>query len=235
MLQAVVPDSVAPLVNDYGDFLITDFLGDHKDPALPAGFQAYLVEQRAPELRPHFHEVDQFQVVVGGDGTLGRDQISNGAVHYTEGYTSYGPIRTEEPLAYFTLRAEPTTGINYMPEERRKRAEAGGGGEHFTAQVAVGQPTGGQLELIARSPRGAVAYACHLAADVALTSAQTSELAAERGYVVVLDGVAQLAEQVLPARSILAFSQPSEVAGLSAAASSEGGASVALMTFAPAR
>lgn len=227
MLLAVTPDSVDPLVKQEGNFVISDFLGDHQDPERQKGFQAYLVEQRVHELRPHFHEVDQFQVVVGGSGSLGREPMTAGVVHYTQGYTSYGPILTEEGVDYFTLRATPTTGINYMPEERRKRAEAGGGGEHFTTAVPLASDADG-VHLLETSPRGARAYSCRLPADEELCS-RLPEDAEGEGYVVVLGGALQSDGTTLPPRTVLAFSDMAELGGLSAVDQS---AVLALMTFA---
>src|SRR3954469_18769616 len=70
----------------------TDFMVAPKDqPELP---QAFLIESTPGRVLPtHFHEVDQFQVVVSGSGTLSKHALSTPGVHFARGFTPYGPIR----------------------------------------------------------------------------------------------------------------------------------------------
>ena len=80
--------------------------------------QAFLVEQEAgATVAPHFHYVDQFQVIVSGDGVLGRHPVSPLTVHFAGAHTGYGPIVPgEHGLAYFTFRASADeTGAQYLP------------------------------------------------------------------------------------------------------------------------
>lgn len=101
------------------------------------GPQAYLIEQKNYVLRPHFHPVDQFQILRGGPGSLfGRHPIGDLVVHYADAYTVYGPLVGEDPpLRYFTLRAEPTTATEYMPESRALLP--GHGGRNLRRDVAA--------------------------------------------------------------------------------------------------
>ncbi len=80
--------------------------------------QAFLVEQEAgATVAPHFHYVDQFQVIVSGDGILGRHPVSPLTVHFAGAHTGYGPIIPgENGLSYFTFRASADeTGAQYLP------------------------------------------------------------------------------------------------------------------------
>lgn len=80
--------------------------------------QAFLVEQEAgATVAPHFHYVDQFQVIVSGDGILGRHPVSPLTVHFAGAHTGYGPIIPgEKGLSYFTFRASADeTGAQYLP------------------------------------------------------------------------------------------------------------------------
>jgi hypothetical protein len=98
----------------------TDFIGK---PGAEAGMpQAFLVEQDADTvILPHFHERDQFQVVVAGGGSLGRHEVSPVSVHYASRHTGYGPITAgPEGLWYFSLRAQTDPGAHFLPEEREK-------------------------------------------------------------------------------------------------------------------
>lgn len=73
----------------------------------PAGEpMAYLVEQ-APgsTVDPHFHEVDQFQIFVGGSGQIGTHPLEGVTVHYAGPHSPYGPIAAgPDGVQYVTLR-----------------------------------------------------------------------------------------------------------------------------------
>jgi hypothetical protein len=88
--------------------------------------QAFLVEQEAGAVvAPHFHFVDQFQVIVAGSGSLGRHPVAPLSVHFAAASTGYGPITPgDEGLSYFTMRASADqTGAQYLPDARpRMRA-----------------------------------------------------------------------------------------------------------------
>ncbi|MER5310637.1 hypothetical protein ABT034_22930 [Streptomyces sp. NPDC002773] len=96
---------------------VVDYFGGA---ASASGPQAYLVEQRNYVLRPHFHPVDQFQILCGAPGSLfGRRPVGELDVHYADAHTVYGPLTGgDPPLRYFTLRAEPTDTTAFMPESR---------------------------------------------------------------------------------------------------------------------
>ena len=81
---------------------------------------AFLVEQDPGKVvKPHFHQADQFQVVVGGEARMGTHDVTGIAVHYTNRYSAYGPIvATEKGVNYFTLRNGWDPGARYMPEQR---------------------------------------------------------------------------------------------------------------------
>lgn len=81
---------------------------------------AFLVEKKAHAIvPPHFHEVNQFQVIAEGHGRLGKSQVRPFTLHYTNGYTGYGPIRAaEDGIAFFTLRNRFDPGAKYFPAGR---------------------------------------------------------------------------------------------------------------------
>jgi hypothetical protein len=81
---------------------------------------AFLVEKGPGAVtRPHFHQADQFQVVVAGRGMLGDHDFCDGAVHYTDAYSAYGPIVAgKSGIWWFTLRNRWDPGARYMPAER---------------------------------------------------------------------------------------------------------------------
>jgi rubredoxin len=81
---------------------------------------AFLAEGSAHRvLRAHFHQVDQFQVMYNGAGTVGKHAVGPGAVHFSRAYTPYGPIGySEKGLGFITLRAHRDPGAQYLPESR---------------------------------------------------------------------------------------------------------------------
>ena len=81
---------------------------------------AFLVEQPAGSVvATHFHEANQFQIVVAGDGTLGSHPVKPVAVHYSNAFSAYGPITAGTAgLHYFTLRNGYDRGARYLPAAR---------------------------------------------------------------------------------------------------------------------
>jgi rubredoxin len=85
----------------------------------PMGFLVEGNHERV--IRPHFHENDQFQVIVAGGGVLGKHKLSIHAVHFSRAYTPYGPINFgADGLAFLTLRARKDPGAQYLPDARDK-------------------------------------------------------------------------------------------------------------------
>lgn len=84
--------------------------------------QAFLVEQSAHWTLPtHFHLRHQFQLVVGGSGSIGRNPLEPLSVHYASPHSGYGPIVSGgEGLAYLTLRVMSDVGAWYLPESREQ-------------------------------------------------------------------------------------------------------------------
>jgi hypothetical protein len=84
--------------------------------------QAFLIERPYPNpvINPHFHDVDQFQVVVGGTGRIGKHKVKPMAFHYADAYTPYGPIIGEDDgIAFFTLRNCSSGGHWSMPGNKQ--------------------------------------------------------------------------------------------------------------------
>jgi len=100
---------------------------------------AFLVEQDPGSVaHAHYHQADQFQVVVHGRATLGTHAVAPVTVHFAGAYTAYGPIRAgEEGVHYFTLRngfdpgarfmelAEHRAALRTVPGRRHREAVAG--------------------------------------------------------------------------------------------------------------
>lgn len=105
------------LANGTGYFKSEFISSPAGDPVAP---QSFLVEQDANSvILPHFHLQDEFQVVVQGEGSIGRHPVRALAVHYAGAHTGYGPITAgAEGLWYFTLRPRMDYGAKFLPEAR---------------------------------------------------------------------------------------------------------------------
>jgi hypothetical protein len=77
---------------------------------------AFLVEQDpGAVVGAHYHQADQFQIVVAGSGRLGIHDVAAGAVHYAGAWSAYGPLSAGAAgLSYFTLRNGWDPGARYM-------------------------------------------------------------------------------------------------------------------------
>jgi len=86
--------------------------------SMATGTQAFLVERPYPNPRvaPHFHDIDQFQVIVAGDGRMGKKEVKPITFQYADTYTPYGPIvGRDDGISFFTLRAVASGGYFAMP------------------------------------------------------------------------------------------------------------------------
>ena len=111
--------------------------------------QAFLVEQGANEVvLPHFHEQNQFQVIVHGGGSVGRSAVAPITVHYAGAYTGYGPISSgDNGLWYLTLRPMMDNGPLYVHESRDKMKA--GPKKHYQSS-ALGATTESELAKLAQ-------------------------------------------------------------------------------------
>ena len=79
--------------------------------------QAFLVEQGANEVvLPHFHEQNQFQVVVRGGGSVGRSAVAPITVHYAGAYTGYGPISSGDDMQPGPKKHYQSAALESMPD-----------------------------------------------------------------------------------------------------------------------
>lgn len=93
------------------------------------GPQVYLAEILTPHAneRAHFHEVDQFQIFLGGGGKFGKAPIDPVMVQYADAWTPYGPlIGGPDGYSFLTVRRRSSAGALYIPESRQKRQNLGG-------------------------------------------------------------------------------------------------------------
>jgi hypothetical protein len=64
---------------------------------------------------PHFHQVNQYQIMVSGSGSIGRHALPLVGLHYADRHTAYGPINAgAQGLGLFTIRAQSDPGAIYL-------------------------------------------------------------------------------------------------------------------------
>jgi hypothetical protein len=208
----------------------TDFIGkraetsDHPLAFLVNGPPEFVIP-------PHFHEIDQYQIFVGGSATLGKHKVLPGSVHYADAYTPYGPITaTEDGFNYLTLRPRSIIGYHEMPGGgpllKPVNSARGRRGRMMVADIAPGQPSQTVRESLFEEADGIAAY--RLAAEPGAALPQP-DIAHGGAYYVVLEGEIAADGLAYPPRSCLWVGQgeapPEMIAGAD-------GASVAFMSFA---
>jgi hypothetical protein len=123
-MQVVTPDEVhgrekEDFNTEDGLSRVTHYFGhrgpDDEEPS------AFLVEYRpvpGGAIRPHFHKVAQFQVVIGGDGRIGKVPVPPISFQYADPSTPYGPITPSDEargIDFLTLRPVARAGLWWMP------------------------------------------------------------------------------------------------------------------------
>lgn len=135
---------------------------------------AFLVEQDpGSTANAHYHQQDQFQLVVGGYGTLGLHEVGPVTVHFTGAHTAYGPIRAsqDEGIWYFTLRNGFDPGARFMtiPENRIALRSVSGRKHRESVAGPLETPTAPTETLLGPDPDGMTAWRYSLPAGNAVT------------------------------------------------------------------
>ena len=118
MLQSTTPEQALArnrVQRDDKGATATDFIGARG--VVSKDSMAFLVYNPPRYVTPaHYHDVNQFQLVVQGSAKIGTHKVLPGTVHYAETGTPYGPIVPEDDgLSYFTLRQTSPGGYFIMP------------------------------------------------------------------------------------------------------------------------
>jgi hypothetical protein len=144
-IRTASPTTVGPQ-RSRGTVLTTSYFGgisgDGK--AAQRGGQAFLNEfVPGHVIKPHFHVVDQFQIVVKGSATLGKHMLRPVAIHYTDAYTPYGPIVVQDDgMAFFNFRSRVDPGAQFMPEFRDRMPRTAGRTLYGDTQLQLGAAAG---------------------------------------------------------------------------------------------
>lgn len=139
------------------------------DPNREVTPNGFLVEQPAgTTLRSHFHTNSQWQVFVGGSGTMGRKPVQGFVAQYVAPHTAYGPIIAgEHGLWYMTLRPTAPSGARYLPEAR-DQLDMKLPKRQITSEVFLPTAVGPErrvVEMIQPQPDGVAAWMMYVAPD----------------------------------------------------------------------
>jgi hypothetical protein len=158
---------------------------------------AFLVEQDPGEVaHAHYHQADEFQVVVAGDGTLGTHPVRPVAVHFAGAHTAYGPIHAGTTgLTYLTLRNTFDPGARYMLSAENRIALRSVAGRRHREAVAASVPDLGSYTLFGPHPDGLVAWRHRLPRTTLVTGPRPADGAGQ--YWLVLAGSLQYAGETL--------------------------------------
>jgi len=187
---------------------------------------AFLVEQDPGEVaNAHYHQADQFQVVVAGEGTLGTHAVRPFCVHFAGAFTAYGPIRAGVAgLSYFTLRNSFDPGARYMIRHENRLALRNVAERRHREAVAGPLDCQATAPLLGPESDGMAAWHYRLAPGEAVSG--PSPAAGQGQYWLVLNGSVAREETTLGPLSC-AFVYPHE-APFSATAGSDGGSVLAM-------
>lgn len=168
--------------------------------------QAFLVVRpfAGARIEPHFHDVDQFQVVIAGDGRIGKKVVAPVTFQYADAFTPYGPIvANDQGLSFFTLRNIASGGFWAMPGNRQSMPGRAGRNIEGGMDLSEPVPAAGEVamtELMPRQADGVSAVALRLGPD-----AVSRGLAIDGGgqFYLVCAGAVTVDGKSLPARSVI--------------------------------
>ncbi len=168
--------------------------------------QAFLVVRAfaGARIEPHFHDVDQFQVIVDGDGKIGKKAVRPVTFQYADAFTPYGPIiANDHGLSFFTLRNISSGGFWAMPGNRHNMPGRAGRNIEGVFDVSGAVPVAGQTtyeQLMQPEADGVAAMGIRMGANA--TSSGLSACGKGQFYLVCA-GTLDMNGKVLPERSLI--------------------------------
>jgi hypothetical protein len=140
---------------------------------------AFLVEQDpGSTASAHYHQQDQFQLVVAGQAMMGLHEARPLTVHFSGAHTAYGPIRADQQdgVCYFTLRNGFDPGARFMSMPENRVALRTVRGRHHREAVAGPLPAATEPAetLLGPEPDGMAAWRFTLAPGEPITGPDPS-------------------------------------------------------------
>ena len=168
--------------------------------------QAFMVERpfAGARIEPHFHDVDQFQVIVDGDGRIGKKAVRPITFQYADAFTPYGPIvANDRGLSFFTLRNIASGGFWGMPGNKQSMPGRAGRNIEGVFDLSTGVPAAGQVireELMPREADGVAAVGIRLGANAHAEGLPSS---GKGQFYLVCAGTVTTGGKVLNERSVI--------------------------------
>jgi rubredoxin len=190
----------------------TLFFGSEAEPELPHAS----LNEPSPGIKSntHFHRVDQFQVVVGGKGTIGRHHLAPYCVHFTRAYTPYGPLHStgDDGLKFVVMRARYDAGSQHLPKELPQlNSVANRRPWQATGRVTFAPADSAAMLQAIPGMSDDQGLACYTLNMPARAQTMTPDPAGGAGqYLVVLEGSVVLADEQRKDALALIFSKPAD-------------------------
>jgi hypothetical protein len=153
---------------------------------------AQVVEQPPGVVQePHFHEIDQYQLITAGSGRIGAKPVTSGQYQYTDRATTYGPIvGAADGINYLVLRPRGEPGVDisarFMPQSRHLRSRRPGR-HRYGDTAAVSEDPGNWWRLSSDAGDGGL-VATAIAPEGLPVTEPSRRSECGPGYLVVLRG-----------------------------------------------
>jgi hypothetical protein len=191
---------------------------DEIDTAVKEGPQAFLVGRRdeGARFKPHYHPVNQFQVMLTGTGRIKLEPLYPGSFHYADANTPYGPIVTgPDGFEFMTVREQLTNTRIRLPEGREGINRSGRNivrhvQPRWTNADAPDAPGVDEELVVPREPDGLEVLAVHVRRASTYVDDDTTRRC--RQYVLVLSGSVEHQGGSLGKASMV-FAEPGESFG----------------------
>lgn len=176
-------------------------------PGEPNRGQAWLLDSTPHRvLRAHYHETDQFQVIIDGDGMMGKHHLVPHLIHFSRAHTPYGPILWgEKGMGLLTIRPRKDTlgAPQFMPESREKMKQIPGRKPWQLSAMARYPATGTAIERMEefRDERGLAVYAATVAPGASLVAPPPAH--SDGQFILVMRGSMLYQGQAWPAFSVV--------------------------------
>lgn len=169
------------------------------------GPEAFLIEGDPGSVsRAHFHIENQFQIVVAGEGFLGKHTVAPLTVHYSQRDVGYGPILAGgHGLAYMTLRPRRDRRSLHFPEWRHVQRPRLPARQHTVGPMLQGaladlrKLPGVRTEILIAPEDDGLAAWC-LRVPPGMAAAAPEPVAGEGRYYMVVDGLLDADGQTYP-------------------------------------
>jgi rubredoxin len=161
----------------------------------------------------HFHQVDQFQILVKGKGTLGRHQVEPYYVHFARAYTPYGPLHADDKTGwtFMTLRTRYDPGAQRLPGALPKLQAVRDRKPWQVTSMAQFPVRGSSVNIAEnadiRDDRGLYVRTLTMAAGATMAAPSPSQGAGQ--YIIAVKGTLVHEDRPRPALTVV-FSAPNE-------------------------